>query len=75
MDSPFGRHYSVAAWLASVRWPVAARLLVGAVGLALVVVGAVKSGVASGSAGALTLVIAGAFWPPAVRGADPMMID
>jgi hypothetical protein len=46
--------------LSSVRWPTVAKLLVGAVGLALLLVGVVKFAGTAGNAGATTFVIAGA---------------
>ena len=48
------------ARLSSVRWLTVAKLLVGAVGLALLIVGVVKFAGAAGDAGAITLVVAGA---------------
>jgi hypothetical protein len=48
------------ARLSSVRWLTVAKLLVGAVGLALLIVGVVKFAGAAGDAGATTLVVAGA---------------
>ncbi|HEX5290996.1 MAG TPA: hypothetical protein VFX25_19215 [Streptosporangiaceae bacterium] len=49
------------AWtrLTSVRWPATARLLLGVVGLALLILGAVKFAGAAGDAGPVTLVVAG----------------
>jgi hypothetical protein len=46
--------------LSWVRWPTVAKLLVGAVGLALLIVGAIKFAGAAGNSGAVTLVVAGA---------------
>jgi hypothetical protein len=60
MNPPAEDRRSVRAWWSSIRWPLTARLLVGVVGLALLVLGAVKSGAAAGGTGALTLVVAGA---------------
>ena len=52
--------HSAWAWLSSVWWLTAARLLVGVVGLALLILGADRFSVAVSDAGAITLVIAGA---------------
>jgi hypothetical protein len=51
---------SMRARLSSFRWPTAARLLVGAAGLALLIVGTGKFARAAGDAGAITLVVTGA---------------
>jgi len=51
---------SARARLSSIWWPTAARLLVGAAGLALLIVGTGKFAAAAGDAGAITLVVAGA---------------
>ena len=48
------------AWWESIRWLTTARLLVGAAGLALLVLGADKFAVAAGDDGAIVFVIAGA---------------
>jgi hypothetical protein len=58
MKSPAGWR-SARAWLASVRWPATARLLLGLVGLALLVLGAVKFAGAAGDTGPVILVVAG----------------
>jgi|HubBroStandDraft_2_1064218.scaffolds.fasta_scaffold203590_2 hypothetical protein len=58
MKSPAGWH-SARAWLASVRWPATARLLLGLVGLALLVLGAIKFAGAAGDTGPIILVVAG----------------
>jgi hypothetical protein len=58
MKSPAGWH-SARAWLASVRWPATARLLLGLVGLALLILGAIKFAGAAGDTGPIILVVAG----------------
>lgn len=60
MDSSARRGPSGRAWLSSVRWPVVARLLIGVVGLALLVLGAERAAAVAGGTGALILVVAGA---------------
>lgn len=50
---------SARARLSSVRWPTVARLLLGAAGSALLIVGTSKFAQAAGDAGAITLVVAG----------------
>jgi hypothetical protein len=59
MKSPAGWR-SARAWLTSVRWPATARLLLGVVGLALLILGAVKFAGSAGDTGPITLVVAGA---------------
>jgi hypothetical protein len=53
------RKRSVRERLSLVQWPMAARLLVGAAGLALLIVGTGKFAGTAGDAGAITLVVAG----------------
>jgi hypothetical protein len=60
MSLPAGEHRSARAVLSSIRMPAAARMLVGVVGFALLVLGASKFTLAAGDAGAITLVVAGA---------------
>jgi hypothetical protein len=60
MDSPARRRRSLRNWLISISWPEAARALIGAAGLALLIIGAVKFARASGDGGLLALVIVGA---------------
>jgi hypothetical protein len=58
MKSPAGWR-AARDWLTSVRWPATARLLLGVVGLALLVLGAVKFAGAAGDTGPVILVVAG----------------
>jgi hypothetical protein len=54
------RERSARERLSTVRWSIVAKLLVGAMGLALLIVGVVKFAGTAGDAGAITFVVAGA---------------
>jgi len=59
-DSPTSTRFSARAWVPSISRATAAKLFLGAVGLVLLGVGAVKFAAAKGDSGTVSLVVAGA---------------